>query len=159
MSNVLMVRRRRTAAGLVSLTMSGLTSGEARPGDHASISVAAPDGVTFVSQAWGFGAFGDDTYGTGTNPTDYTASDYGTLLWEAVGNDDLTYRASAPIRRAVAVNTVAPVASGDTGLGDVLSVTNGTWTGAVGGAFTYQARRNGGGHSGRGRCELWHRCG
>jgi hypothetical protein len=143
MSNVLMVRRRRTAAGLVSLTMSGLTSGEARPGDHASISVTAPDGVTFVSQAWGFGAFGDDTYGTGTNPTDYTASDYGTLLWEAVGDDDLTYRASAPIRRAVAVNTVAPVASGDTGLGDVLSVTNGTWTGAEGGAFTYQARRNG----------------
>jgi hypothetical protein len=130
-----------TGTGAIALTMSGLTDGEARPGNHASISVAAPDGVTFVSQAWSVGA---TSYGTGSNPDDYTADDGGTLRWEATGDDSLTYRAFALIRRAVAVNTAAPVIqSTGTGLGDTITMTPGTWTGDAGGSFTERLFRNG----------------
>lgn len=41
------------------------------------------------------------------------------------------------------VNTVAPVASGSTTIGSVVSVTNGTWTDAGSPTFTYQWKRNG----------------
>jgi hypothetical protein len=130
-----------TGTGAIALTMSGLTDGEARPGNHGSISVAAPDGVTFVSQAWSVGA---TSYGTGSNPDDYTADDGGTLRWEATGDDSLTYRAFALIRRAVAVNTAAPVIqSTGTGLGDTITMTPGTWMGDAGGAFTERLFRDG----------------
>ena len=69
------------------LTMTGLTNGGALPGSHAGISVGFPTGVTaWTSQAWGVSSFGDTTYGTGsTNPSDFTASDGLTLLWEGSG--------------------------------------------------------------------------
>lgn len=41
------------------------------------------------------------------------------------------------------VNTVAPVVSGNTTLGSVLSVTTGTWTGTTPITYTYQWQRNG----------------
>lgn len=44
-------------------------------------------------------------------------------------------------------NTVAPVASGTTGLGDTLSVTNGTWTNSPT-SYTYQWQSNGSNISG-----------
>lgn len=47
------------------------------------------------------------------------------------------------IGAAAPVNTVAPVASGSTSLGAVLSVTTGTWTGYPAPSYTYQWRRNG----------------
>lgn len=108
-----LTQRGSAGAGIATLPMSGLTSGEARIGDHGSISVAFPVGVTaWTSQAWGISVFGDTTYGTGANPSDYTASDGATLVWEGVGDDGNTYRASAPIRRAVAVNSITPAPGG-----------------------------------------------
>jgi len=93
------------------LSMTGLTLGEARPGDHASLSVGFPSGVTsWASQAWGVGSYGDTTYGTGANPTDYTASDGATLVWEGLGDDGNTYRASAPIRYAAGSVTESALA-------------------------------------------------
>jgi hypothetical protein len=82
------------------LTMNGLSGGEARPGSHASISVTPPGGVTFTSQSWGITTFGNTTYGTGANPTNFTASDGLALFWQGVGDDGNTYRAVAPIRYA-----------------------------------------------------------
>lgn len=92
--------------GIQSLTMTGLTSARgvntAIVGDHASISVGFPSGVTaWSSQAWGT-AYGDSTYGTGANPTDYTAGDGDNLYWEGLGDDGNTYRSTAVIRKAVA---------------------------------------------------------
>lgn len=43
----------------------------------------------------------------------------------------------------VPVNTVAPVASGSTTIGSVVTTTNGTWTDAGSPTFTYQWKRNG----------------
>lgn len=43
----------------------------------------------------------------------------------------------------IPVNTVAPVISGATTLGSVLSTTNGTWTAKPAATFTYQWKRNG----------------
>jgi hypothetical protein len=133
------------AGEVVSLSMSGLTNGLAVPGNHASIEVPPPAGVTFEFISWGVGTFGDDTYGSATNPDDYAAGDGQALLFRARGDNLRTYQASAPIRYEAAVNTVPPVLSGGTGLGDTLSITNGTWTGAVGGAFERTIQRNDGG--------------
>jgi hypothetical protein len=84
--------------------MNGLTGGEAVNGDHASLSVTPPDGVTFTSEAWGT-SYGDDTFGTGTSPTDYTASHGNRLYWEGIGDDTLIYHASAPIPALVVTIT------------------------------------------------------
>ena len=91
--------------GITALSMTGLDTNTpndaATPGDHASISVGYPSGVTaWTSEAWGVGTFGDTTYGTGSSPTDYTASEGLNLLWEGLGDDGNTYRASAPIQSA-----------------------------------------------------------
>lgn len=110
----------RGGSGIASLTMTGLTDGEARPGDHASISVGFPTGVTaWTSQAWGT-SYGDTTYGTGASPTDYTAGDGGTLFWEGEGDDGNTYRASAPIRYAE--GTAPAVADGQSWVVDDTAV-------------------------------------
>lgn len=42
----------------------------------------------------------------------------------------------------VALNTALPNLSGSTGLGDTITTTNGTWTGASGGLFSYQWLRD-----------------
>jgi hypothetical protein len=135
--------RRRGGAALSPflITFTGLTDGEARIGDHASIGyIIDPDNGT-ETVAWGT-VNDDDTYGTGADPTDITAGDGGNLVLSVTDGGETRY-ISAPIRYAAAVNTVAPVASGDTGLGDTLSVTNGTWTGAAGGDYSYQWQRDG----------------
>ena len=51
--------------------------------------------------------------------------------------------AAVVIAGAAPVNTVAPIASGGTGLGDAISTTAGTWTGYPTPTITYQATRNG----------------
>jgi hypothetical protein len=84
---------------------------------------------------------GAATYGTGASPTDYTAGDGGNLWLHVTDNGETVSRA-APIRRAPAVNTVAPVLSGGTGFGDTLSFTDGTWTGAAGGSYSRVLQRN-----------------
>lgn len=87
--------------------MSGLTGGAAVDGDHASISVALPVGVTsWTFQAWGVGSYGDETYGTGANPTDYGASVGSNLLWQGVGDDGNIYQASAEIAPVAATGGV-----------------------------------------------------
>lgn len=87
----------------VTTSMAGLDTNPptdaATPGDHASISVPYPGGVTaWTEQAWGVGTYGDATYGTGANPTDYTASEGQMLLWQGIGDNGRYYRASAEIR-------------------------------------------------------------
>lgn len=86
--------------GAIAAAIAGLTEGIARIGDYASLSVTPPNGVVWVSQTWGVGTYGDDTYGTGTNPANYAASDALLLLWQGLGDDGNTYRAYAPIRYA-----------------------------------------------------------
>ncbi|WP_116598582.1 hypothetical protein [Primorskyibacter marinus] len=87
------LRARQTA------TLTGLTDGDALPGGHASIAVVLPDGVTIAAITWGI-SYGDATYGTSTNPADFTANVGGRLFCEILGSDGNTYRASAPIRYA-----------------------------------------------------------
>lgn len=84
-------------------TLSGLTSGEARPGDHALISADLPSGVTsWASQAWGT-FYGDTTWGVAANPADYSAAEGQALFWQGIGDDGKTYTARAPIRAADAL--------------------------------------------------------
>jgi hypothetical protein len=125
------------------VTFTGLTDGEARVGGHASIGyttdpVSATETVKWSSSSNSAGAA---TYGTGESPTDYTAGDGGNLWLHVTDNGETVSRA-APIRRAPAVNTVAPVLSGGTGFGDTLSFTDGTWTGAVAGSYARVLQRN-----------------
>lgn len=115
----------------ITLAMNGLTLDTplgvnvARPGDHASISVTPPDGVTFTSQAWGVGTFGDTTYGTGSSPTTYTASHGELLRWEGVGDDGKTYRASAQILYALPSFSAQPTITGTLTSGQTLTLTEG----------------------------------
>ena len=127
-----------------SVQWVGLTAGAAEIGTHASIgyTIDPDNGTDTVKWSNSSDPAAAATYGTGANPTDLTAGDGGTLYVHVTDGAETVTR-SAPIRYAVAVNTVAPVASGTTALGDTLSSTNGTWTGAVGGAYSYQWQRNG----------------
>jgi len=101
-----------------SLTITGLTSNEARIGDHASIGYTIdPDNGT-ETVAWGTSA-GDSTYGTGASPTDYTAGDEG-RLWLTVTDGDETVSRSAPIRYAP--GTAASIAGGQAWTVDDTSV-------------------------------------
>jgi hypothetical protein len=95
--------RRIGGSSIPTIAMSGLTSGVAQIGTHASISVGFPSGVTsWTSQSWGT-AYGDSTYGAGASPTTFAAGNGGSLQWQGVGNDGETYRATAPIRYPVPV--------------------------------------------------------
>ena len=128
---------RLTGTGSSLLTMTGLTNGGALPGSHAGISVGFPAGVTaWTSQAWGVSSFGDTTYGTGSTPTDFTASDGLTLLWEGLGDDGNTYRAAAPIRYAPLTVNTAATASGTPTIGQTLTGTAATFSGTGGGGVT-----------------------
>ena len=133
-------RRRRSASVGVLITISNLTAGNAVAGTHASITMSASSG-TISARKWG-STLGGSEYGTGTSPTDFAAGE-GSLLYATATVDGQDYTATALIVDAPAVNTVAPAVTGDTGYADVLSTTNGTWTGAVGGAYSYQWQRNG----------------
>lgn len=90
-------------AGGISITINGLTGGNAVVGDHASITMTASSG-TITARKWGSTPGGSE-YGTGTSPTDFTAGEGGALYATAtVGGSD--YSSSASIVFA------APVASG-----------------------------------------------
>lgn len=89
---------RQIGGAAFSITITGLTDGEAIIGDHASIGYTInPDNGT-ETVAWGTSA-GDSTYGTGANPTDYTAGD-GTSLWLTVTDAGESVSRTAPIRYA-----------------------------------------------------------
>jgi hypothetical protein len=110
-----------------TLTLTGLTTGEARPGAHALIGYTLdPETGTEVRQ-WGT-APGDDTYGTGVNPTDFLSGDGGALFLTVVVDGE-TVTASAPIRHA------APVAAGR--LGDVTLDAGDTSPITTAGDFTF----------------------
>lgn len=63
-----------------SAQFSGLTGGFAKQGDHASITAALSDASTVTAQSWG-STLGGSQYGTGTNPTDFSALAQGALLY------------------------------------------------------------------------------
>jgi len=93
-----------------SITITGLTDGEAHIGDHAGIGYTIdPDNGT-ETVAWGT-AEGDSTYGTGTAPTDFTAGDEGSL-WLTVTDGGDTRSISVPIRYAA--GTASSIADGQT---------------------------------------------
>jgi hypothetical protein len=84
-----------------AIAFTGLTDGEARPGDHASIGYSIdPDNGTETLK-WSNSSNPADaaTYGTGASPTDYTAGDEGSL-WLHVTDGGETVSRSARIRYA-----------------------------------------------------------
>lgn len=86
------VRRRRTVVGGLAInpaTLTGLTNGVAIVGDTIGAT-----GATFVTRAWG-NFYGDASYGTGPNPTDFTAAVGGSLFFQGVDGSGNVYRASA----------------------------------------------------------------
>jgi hypothetical protein len=78
------------------LSFTGLTNGAAIIGDHASISYSIDPPNETETVAWGTSA-GDDTYGTGDSPTDFTAGDEG-QLYLTVTDEEKTVTISALIR-------------------------------------------------------------
>ncbi len=107
-----------TGGGTVSYEYRHLSDGEVKSTLAAYAHVAADDTESGVAQ-WRAVETG------GTNP--------GETSWQTVASGTITYNAPA--------NTVAPVVSGSTGLGDVLSSTQGTWTGSNI-SYSYQWQRN-----------------
>jgi len=113
-------QRRASSDPAFTLALTGLTDGQAIIGDHALIGYTIdPDNGT-ETVAWGTTA-GDDTYGTGGSPTDYTAGDEGSLVL-TVTDDGKTRSISAPIRYAP--GTASSIADGQTATVDdtVLSI-------------------------------------
>ena len=94
-----------------TITLSGLTDGEARPGSHASISAPLPNGVTeWVSQSWGFGDNAEAAqFGTGSSPTDIAGAAGNDLRWQGIDQLGRVWTGRAPIRyaRPVAINPTA----------------------------------------------------
>lgn len=105
-----------TVAAVIT-TINGLTSGEARPGDHAGITMSVDEG-TITARKWGSTSGGSE-YGTGTSPTTYTAGDGG-LLYATATVDGEDYTASAPIRYAA--GTAPAIADGQSWTVDDTSV-------------------------------------
>jgi len=75
-----------------------------------------------------------------TAGTSYTFTVYAT---NSVGNSANSSASNSITTFAAPVNTVAPVVSGTATVGQVLSTTNGTWTGTATITYTYQWQRNG----------------
>jgi len=116
-------RRRRGGGAAFSVSITGLTGGEARPGDHASISYTTDPVSATETVKWSDSSNPADaaTYGTGSSPTDYTAGDGGNL-WLHVTDGGETVSRSAPIRYAP--GTASAIADGQTATVDdtVLSI-------------------------------------
>jgi hypothetical protein len=95
-----MAARRRGGGAAFGVTMTGLTDGEARIGDHASIGYTIdPDNGTETVK-WSYSSDKDAAgIGTGANPPDITAGDEGSL-WLHVTDGGETVSRSAPIRYA-----------------------------------------------------------
>ncbi|MEM9756717.1 MAG: Ig domain-containing protein, partial [Pseudomonadota bacterium] len=78
------------------LGLTGLTDGAARPGDHGALGYTIDPDQGTETVLWGV-APDDDTYGTGAQPSDYSAAD-GATLWLTCTDDGQTVYLSAPIR-------------------------------------------------------------
>lgn len=88
-----------------AVALTGLTNGEAIIGDHASISYTTDPVSATETVKWSNSANPADaaTYGTGANPTDYTAGDEGRLylhVTDTVDGETATVTRSALIRYA-----------------------------------------------------------
>lgn len=81
-------------AGGVSVSINGLSSGQAVVGTHASITMSVSEG-TITARKWGSTSGGSE-YGTGTNPTDFTAG-LGSPLYATATVDGEDYTTSALI--------------------------------------------------------------
>lgn len=135
---------------LVSVELTGLstdaTYGDyALVGDHAGISAVMSDASAITAYAWEI--VGGAALGAGASPTDFAAGDTGSPgapgeLRVTVTTADGTYSATAPIRAALAVNTLAPVVERDdpsgSDWGDIVTVEGDTWTAPA--AVTYNRR-------------------
>jgi len=110
-------RRRRTGFAPFTVTLTGLTSGEARIGDHASIGYTTDPVSATETVKWSNSSDPDAaaTYGTGASPTDYTAGDEG-LLWLHVTDtiDGETSRSPGRLRSGMrrVASLKAPLATG-----------------------------------------------
>ncbi|CAB4142112.1 hypothetical protein UFOVP425_48 [uncultured Caudovirales phage] len=88
------------------------------------------------TNGWGKGSVNNTNgWGAGAINNDNGWGDSQLRSWS--GDTDLDGGTGIPI------NTVAPVISGTTTLGSVLTTTNGTWTAKPAATFTYQWKRNG----------------
>lgn len=123
----------RNAAEFILQTAKNVASGVAGLDTDAKVPVANLPGVT------GFPGFNEAVEQAvaailrgGSNISIVHNDPAGTITINATAGG-----ASAP------ANTVAPVASGGTSVGSVLSSTTGTWSGSPSPTFTYQWRRNG----------------
>lgn len=88
------------------------------------------------TNGWGKGSVNNTNgWGAGAINNDIGWGDSQLRSWS--GDTDLDGGTGIP------VNTVAPVISGTTTLGSVLTTTNGTWTAKPTATFTYQWKRNG----------------
>lgn len=102
----------------MTLAISGLTGGAARPGDHASLTMQATGGVISATR-WG-STLGGSEYGTGASPTDYTSGDGG-LLYATATIDGADLATTAPIRFAPPVFTAPPAIPGTPIAGDLIT--------------------------------------
>ena len=88
------------------------------------------------TNGWGKGSVNNtNSWGAGAINNDIGWGDSQLRSWS--GDTDIDGGTGIP------VNTVAPVISGTTTLGSVLTTTNGTWTAKPSATFTYQWKRNG----------------
>lgn len=88
------------------------------------------------TNGWGKGSVNNTNgWGAGAINNDIGWGDSQLKSWS--GDTDIDGGTGIP------VNTVAPVISGTTTLGSVLTTTNGTWTAKPAATFTYQWKRNG----------------
>ncbi len=74
-------------------------------------------------------------FGIGCGVTTYAST--------TVGLDNIVAGATSAVGQSTPINTVSPAVTGTTGVGDVLTTTNGTWTGDATIAYTYQWKRDG----------------
>lgn len=125
----------------VSLSVSGLTGGIAEISTHASIAATMSDASTITAIRWGSAVDGTQ-FGTGANPTDFAASDGGTLHVRATAGGVDYYR-SYPIRYAIPSANATPSISGSTGFGDTLTFTGVGWTPSGNVSLSRQWRRGG----------------
>jgi hypothetical protein len=119
--------RRRGGGAAFGVTFTGLTDGEARIGDHASIGYTTDPVSATETVKWSNSSNPADaaTYGTGASPTDYTAGDEGSLwlhVTDTIEGESVTVSRSAPIRYAP--GTASSIADGQTATVDdtVLSI-------------------------------------
>lgn len=130
-------------AGSFAVNIGGLT-------DNPTYGLTAQIGVelsfttdpvqTVTAQRWFVGGVQKVTTATYTP----VAADDGLPLYVEVDSDapETVRSATYTVRYAPPVNTVAPLVTGDNGLGDTLTTTTGTWT-SPDNSFTYEWLRNG----------------